>query len=639
MLALILIFMPMTPVPGAEPDLILGDLYEIAFHGLNAAGIGAFSLGTITCNVGDAGAEWVGTTNRHPVIAQNLYRLRDHRFEQVGMSWVKHAFFPDAADFCGPPGSCQPDPTDQTLGPGCADVYTAAMNGSPGLLGPRSQINAHTGTFVYPFTGPPPPATVGRRLQVHRNDFDPALNLGATYFIEGQLVSLDDAAVRRGDNNVSHRRMVISGTLFFPVFTFDGTTVREQPAIKAWKSWDPTVVETDVRIPGEGLFILAARVEDLGDGTWGYEYALYNLNSDRAAQRVTLPVEPDAAVTQIGFHDVPYHSGEPFDGSDWTGVKAGAEVSWFTETYDQNLLANALRWGTLYNFRFIADRPPVGTKLRIDLFKPGLPGHVLADTIGPQHPPPDCDGDGLPDACALDCGALEGVCAVAGCGESTDLDGNAVPDDCDPDCNGNGLPDGFDIQSGASADCNENTVPDECEMDSDGDGLPDACDPCPLDPLDDEDGDGLCADVDPCPRDPDNDADGDGVCAPEDQCPDDAGKIAPGLCSCGVADTDGDGDGVPDCLDDCPNDPLKNHHGVCGCGTPDVDSDGDAVPDCLDACPGDDDRIDLDANDQPDCVQSVPAASQWGLVILALLLLAAAKANSLETRPCPVKAG
>ena len=52
----------------------------------------------------------------------------------------------------------------------------------------------------------------------------------------------------------------------------------------------------------------------------------------------------------------------------------------------------------------------------------------------------------------------------------------------------------------------------------------------------------------------------------------------------------------------------------------DQDSDGDGVFDCDDQCPGVDDAIFV-----PQCRGAIPTVSQWGLVILALLLLAAGK--------------
>ena len=61
--------------------------------------------------------------------------------------------------------------------------------------------------------------------------------------------------------------------------------------------------------------------------------------------------------------------------------------------------------------------------------------------------------------------------------------------------------------------------------------------------------------------------------------------------------------------------------GICGCGRDDfADFDGDGVPDCTDQCRGVDDAIFA-----PDCEGAIPTMSEWGLVILALLLLVVGK--------------
>ena len=93
------------------------------------------------------------------------------------------------------------------------------------------------------------------------------------------------------------------------------------------------------------------------------------------------------------------------------------------------------------------------------------------------------------------------------------------------------------------------------------------------------------------------DRDGDGTPDSEDGCPDDPGKIAPGVCGCGVSDADSDGDGTADCNDECPNDPNKTTPGQCGCGVDEgtclpTDSDGDGTPDSEDGCPDDPLKID-----------------------------------------------
>jgi hypothetical protein len=43
----------------------------------------------------------------------------------------------------------------------------------------------------------------------------------------------------------------------------------------------------------------------------------------------------------------------------------------------------------------------------------------------------DCNGNGIEDACDLDCGEPFGPCDVSGCGQSTDCNNNGIPDECD----------------------------------------------------------------------------------------------------------------------------------------------------------------------------------------------------------------
>ena len=71
-----------------------------------------------------------------------------------------------------------------------------------------------------------------------------------------------------------------------------------------------------------------AKATDLGLGLFHYEYALYNMNADRNVGAFSLGVPADASVTNIGFHDVGYHSGDgpghvDFDGADWPSARAG----------------------------------------------------------------------------------------------------------------------------------------------------------------------------------------------------------------------------------------------------------------------------------------------------------------------------
>ena len=69
------------------------------------------------------------------------------------------------------------------------------------------------------------------------------------------------------------------------------------------------------------------------------------------------------------------------------------------------------------------------------------------------------------------------TCPGGHCGESSDVNQNGEPDECEPDCDGDGLPDDYEIATGLATDCDGNGLPDNCESlpDCDGNGLPDVC--------------------------------------------------------------------------------------------------------------------------------------------------------------------
>jgi len=96
--------------------------------------------------------------------------------------------------------------------------------------------------------------------------------------------------------------------------------------------------------------------------------------------------------------------------------------------------------------------------------------------------PPDCNNNGIPDPCDIDCGPPGSECDVPGCGQSADCNLNGVPDECEwIDCNANGILDECDLATGTSQDCNANEIPDECDIadgistDCQPNGVPDEC--------------------------------------------------------------------------------------------------------------------------------------------------------------------
>ncbi len=504
------------------PDVSVALIYDIR-RWSRVGDITSYSIATTSCNMGDAALLWVANTSQHPVIAQNMYRLKSGRFEQIGMSWLKHGFASTNESACA---LCSnPSGDSGFLFPGCSDPYSAGLNGQQNLLGPRSQINAATGVFPYPFTAPPWSGDIQRRLQVHDADLSPSLNAGALYFAEAQYMTADDTAAGNGTNNNSYARVVIgespAGSNIF-LAGLVGGTFWQSTGIKAWQDNDPSVVLVNVDVPSDGRFIIGAKVTVLGNGFWRYEYAVENITSDRSGGTFGIPLDSHTPRQNVGFHDVDYHSGEPYSLTDWSSSYAAGTFTWATDAHGVNADANALRWSTLYNFRVDVNSPPIANaQIDLGLFKPGAPTNMTVSILGPSPAAPDCNGNMIPDwqeiqgNPALDCdnnGNLDSC--------DFDCNGNAVPDACeitaDPtrDCNGNGLldvcelpvgnpapggpffcvsnclldcnlngkPDGCDMASGFDPDCNGNGIPDSCDLvsgfsvDCDGNLIPDTCD-------------------------------------------------------------------------------------------------------------------------------------------------------------------
>lgn len=415
--------------PNTGPDIIVGDLSDIgnytqASQGGALNGLLAFSIGTTSCNNGDQNVPWVASTSHHPIIGQNFFRIKNGRIEQIGQAWLKHGFTALTGNLC-----CQcSGQGGSVLGVGCSDPYGAGLNGSQGNLGPKFEVNASSGVYTWPsawrtFTSGATRLT--KRLQVRQDDMDPALNPGAIYIAEGQYVSFSDAqwlginpTGGNGLNNASYRRFTYTWNSANRVVTGSPTwaasTERTKPAIEAWEDLVPGVTLVNADVPNEGgagvigRFIVGYKVVDNGNGTWDYEYAIQNLNSHRSAGSFQIALTGSPALTNIGFHDVDYHSGDGdasttsspvnFDGTDWASEIDGNGIRWSTATFADGPNANALRWGTLYNYRFTANRPPVLTTATIGLFRPGSQANPTIQVLGPAClVAGDLNGDGVVD--------------------------------------------------------------------------------------------------------------------------------------------------------------------------------------------------------------------------------------------------
>ncbi|MBK7641896.1 MAG: hypothetical protein IPJ19_02425 [Planctomycetes bacterium] len=388
------------------PDVIVGEIVGIQnsnpFNGLDS-----FSLGTTACNAGNALINWVGPTNQHPVIGETFYKFKtvagSGRFEQIGMSWLKHGFASDTTSVCC---TCQPPADNQHMGVGCSDTYSAGQAGAQGSLAPRWQVDANTGVFPYPGANPTWSGSTARRCESLLSELEPS-SATVKYFAECTYTTADDAQAGNGNNNASYAGIDVTGNAVNYTFAINAATHRMENAIRAWAMLESGVHITPVQIPGEGLFLVGAKATDLGAGLYHYEYAVHNMNSKLAGGSFAVPVPPGATITNIGFHDITYRNGDGLNGvnqtaTDWPAQVSGGAITWNCETPAQNLNANAIRWATTYNFRFDANVPPVDGSALLGVWNVASPtAFAFATSIpgGNGALFAFCSGDGVTGAC------------------------------------------------------------------------------------------------------------------------------------------------------------------------------------------------------------------------------------------------
>lgn len=370
----------------AGPDVIVGFVDNGREDGRNASGLVGLTASTNSCNAGDAPLDWEELpNNKHPVISLNLYRLAEGRMEQLAKSWVKHGFFATNRNQCagisGIARQCQRGPGGHQLRPGCSDLYDESLNADPGNLGPRSKINPTTGSFDGPsardLTGYPSSQGVERIMLVDERE----LNQGnARFFLEAHYITADDATAGNARNNTTFRE--VKPTLQGGAWVLRNITpeTRMEPAISAWaeEGAELSEVVTDEGNGAKSYVIVAYKVTQMAANKFRYDYAIYNMNSDLAVSAMSVPVG-NSVLSNIGFKGV-NSNGEIWSNTPWTNKALDGKVTWSTQSFTENKNANALRWGTTYNFWFETSTPPVRTQATLTRFKPG-PVEVAASVI------------------------------------------------------------------------------------------------------------------------------------------------------------------------------------------------------------------------------------------------------------------
>jgi hypothetical protein len=466
--------LPATPTRSNGPDVTVGNLSDTAYYGGGSAWMAdssgtyfatdvySYATGTDSWNIGDIPVEWQSANQLHPVIGQQMYRAKNGRFEQIGVSWLKHGFastnsggFPDMGSCDGPPnGGAQ-------LGVNCSDLYGSSLNGSRSYLGPRFDVNPSTGVYTYPWS--PLVGTylntdpIARRIVVSLDDVRGDTNAGAFYFVDCQYTTQDDAQWGNSRNNYS-ARLLKADTLFNSSVTYFGSTYRRTTALELWARMDPTVVMSTVDFVESSMpvtdkwnhwttttpdatmrasnqwvtsirdqnsrYLVASKAIDNGNSTWDYEYAVMNLNSQRAVGSYAL--RTPAVPGNIGFTAPKYHSGERILNNPWlTNGGTGGAIKWSvdpaTRSYQVPGMAaavmfnpNALMYGSMYNFRIRSAGAPSTGVARLGFFRgpnaTGYQGSTIAVT-----------GVKVPTVCLADVGSTGGVAGPDGTLDNNDF--------------------------------------------------------------------------------------------------------------------------------------------------------------------------------------------------------------------------
>ncbi len=372
-------------VPGLNVELgILGGISALGRTGTFPTGLNGLSMSTTSCNNGTVDVNWFQAMDEdHPFIAFLVVRESNGRFQQISdRSWLKHGFFALSSSQCTP---CQNPSNGTFLGVGCSDTYGIGTNGSRFDLGPPDEINPWTGSWsafcsffddpndtgncdaVRSYNGNEPNG-VNHRVEVSDED----LMAPGLFYYGAHYVIAREAEANRSDN-IGSKRMTPSWNGNSWSIASSGN-VQHGPILDRW--FGATVSSA---LPADdGRVYLGARATDNGDGTWHYEYALYNRDNSRGTTRLRLPVSPGANISNVGTQDI---DDDPFN--NWLFDQSPGEISWST-----NFANNRQPWNTIYNFFFDADVPPASNQgVTIGFYAPGgLGEQVVTSNIAPLDP-------------------------------------------------------------------------------------------------------------------------------------------------------------------------------------------------------------------------------------------------------------
>ncbi len=367
--------------PAGEVDVTLLDINFIAYLGDVGPDKIIITPAASLKNIGTADVAWFEkftgnappyNKDQHPYLNWSLYREVDNRFEQIGLSGIKHAFFTVNTN-CACPGG-------HVLGLGCEDVYGTGNNDSDRDLGPRAELESFSGIWENcgSFFDPMPCTSsqqntsfkLGQNRLVAREDQLTDVNNTGLFF-QAWYVIRDDIDIF---NSMGYRTIA-------PTPNGAGWNINTGPTFTngaALDNYVPPNTSSAMQASkslttSEGHLTVAVKVVDLGGGNYRYNYAIENYDFDPRFLQFRLAM-PNATP----FDNPIFSDSDDSPLNDWVFSINNDE---FKVTGDSS---NEQDWGMLFSFSFTVAAAPVEGNLSIDVVNSVSTSELNITTLVPN---------------------------------------------------------------------------------------------------------------------------------------------------------------------------------------------------------------------------------------------------------------
>ncbi len=315
-------------------------------------------------NVGEADVAWYGkftgnydpyNNSQHPFLFWSAYREVDGRFEQIGLSGIKHAFYTlntNCTYNCG---------NNHILYKGCEDVYSVSNNDGGSYLGPKEELEAFTGIWeeVGSFFDQDGNGiqdnisnnTDENRLIVHDSDIIDSNN---DFYFSAWYLIRDDINIF---NTMGHRSYDLISNQQGTAWSFNNPgTLFPGPASDAYVTPNTTaqdLMSASYRSlqPQEGHLTVAVKVIELEDGLYRYNYMVENHDYDPQVSEIEVTLPAFASYADFVWSDIDHD-----ENNDWQVIRQEDKLIL------SSINGNYIDWGMLFSFSFTTNVPPeIGT--------------------------------------------------------------------------------------------------------------------------------------------------------------------------------------------------------------------------------------------------------------------------------------